>query len=88
MKKTPENLLFVLRVPGPKIGARCIYIEARDGGLYPFDGTPRLCGRTKIVLEVRQGGKIVFPLGRLYCGVGAGCTDDALLRSHETGRHR
>jgi hypothetical protein len=68
---SPESLLFKLRVPGAQKGDPSIMVEARDSGeRYLLDG------RTKILVRVVQGRKEVFPLGQLYCGVGAGQTDD------------
>jgi len=65
-----ENL-FTLRVR-PRTDRPMIVIRAFDGnhvGSY---------GHTRIDVEVRMGGEIIFPRGATYCGVPRGTTIDGI----------
>jgi hypothetical protein len=43
--------------------------------IYAFDGGFQRPNHNRINVEVRQGGKVIFPRGVLYCAT-PGCTDD------------
>ena len=70
MKARPGHAhLFTLRVR--------LYNDAHDKRqiiIHAFEGPPTYGTHTRIDVEVRHGGEVVFPLGSLYCGT-PGCTD-------------
>jgi len=60
------NHLFTLRVKRFKEPSVVIYA---------FDGGGQRPNHTRIDVEVRQGGKVIFPRNALYCAT-PGCIDD------------
>lgn len=65
--------LFTLHVRVRK-GEPVIVIHAYDGPRGTFSAT----GHSRIDVEVRQGGRVVFPRGALYCGVPSNTTTDGI----------
>lgn len=60
MTKNP-NWLFSLRVK--------LFINEPHIHIHAFDGGPQSPNHRRIDVEVKQGSKVVFPLGVLYCGL-------------------
>ena len=68
--------LFTLRVR--------LYNDAHDKRqivIHAFEGPPSYGTHTRIDVEVRHGGAVIFPRGTLYCGIPGGtCTDGIAAR--------
>jgi hypothetical protein len=75
-------LLFTLRVRLYRDDSRMIVIRAYDATHGPGDGMPGRPigphGHHPIDIEVRHGGKVIFPRGFLRCGVNAYTSIDGI----------
>src|ERR1700678_2705124 len=72
MKTHDPKYLFTLRLR-VAMGAPLVIVDAFDGGPEAYPGTHH-----RIDVEVRQGGKVIFPRGATWCAVNGWTSIDGI----------